>query len=110
MNVISEGLETCVACRRRESVERWRVAAVVVEGIFRIFRVAFRRGICDKPFHVDHDILPTEVLQMIGEPLSICFEICLAHRGAVPVPAVPAHGRPVCKYALPLTALCRGIR
>src|SRR5215469_8067942 len=97
MRVVSEGFETLTSHRRRKSVWRRNVPAVGVDCVVERFGISFRNGIGDKPFHVDDNILPPELLQVLGNPFRIRLHLFLIDRCPVSIPTVPSQRRRTCK-------------
>src|SRR6516162_1064464 len=93
MNVVAERPETTTSRRRRKSVWRRNVPAVSVDCIFERFRIPFRNGIGNEPFHVDDNILPPKLFQVLGNPFRIRFHLSLIDRCPVSIPTVPSQRR-----------------
>ena len=93
MNVVSERLEARILRRRRNGVDRRRVAAKGVEAELRAFGIGAGGVIRDVPAGIDDDVLPAKTFQVLGHPLSIRADVGLADRFAVGIPTVPTHWR-----------------
>src|SRR6267143_3940262 len=90
MQVISQRLEALVRHRGGKALRSWSIPAVGVHRILRELGVALWSGICHEPFHINHNVLPSEGFEMFREPFGVRFDLVFVNCGSVSVPTVPA--------------------
>ena len=94
VHIVGQRPESAPVGRRRKAVDGRHVAPMAVNHIARVgLVVAAGLVVLHKPADVDHHIFPAELLEMLRHEVGVGLHLVLLDRGAVAVPAVPAHGR-----------------
>src|SRR5208337_4752040 len=89
MNVVADGLETFPSHGRGKALFCGNVPAISIEGVERVLRIAFRRGVGDEPLHVNDDIFPTGRFQMLREPRGVSLHLIFVDCRSIAIPAIP---------------------
>jgi len=93
MHICDKRRETIALRRGPKPVGRRNVAAVKIERIAEIRRVALCNRVGDKPLHIHDNVLPAVLLQMGSHPVCVRLYLRLPNRRPVRIPTVPSHRR-----------------
>jgi hypothetical protein len=98
MDVITEGLETCIFAvdqSGRESSWDGKVAARGVEFINQFVGCIVLKRVLQEPAFIDNCIVPSEWLEDFREDVNVIPELGFCDGQSIGVPAIPTHRRPL---------------